>query len=171
MGTPMSWGRGLAAGLVVVVGLGAAAATLQAQTAAAGQAAASQSQTLTFVETQSAEEARKDFEEFMKRFPSSLGRVLVLDPTLMSNQAYMAAYPQLADVDGESSDNVVETYVQVDRDQAARLGVNTTALNSALYNAFGQRSVATIYNDRNQYSVIMEWAPRFQPSPVVLADL
>lgn len=83
----------------------------------------------------------------------------------------MAAYPQLADVDGESSDNGVETYVQVDRDQAARLGVNTTALNSALYNAFGQRSVATIYNDRNQYSVIMEWAPRFQPSPVVLADL
>ena len=83
----------------------------------------------------------------------------------------MSQYPQLADVDGESSDNGVETFVQVDRDQAARLGVNTTALNSALYNAFGQRSVATIYNDRNQYSVIMEWAPRFQPSPVVLADL
>ncbi|SFN49197.1 efflux RND transporter permease subunit [Variovorax sp. OV329] len=83
----------------------------------------------------------------------------------------MSQYPQLADVDGESSDNGVETFVQVDRDQAARLGVNTTALNSALYNAFGQRSVATIYNDQNQYSVIMEWAPKYQPSPVVLADL
>jgi len=83
----------------------------------------------------------------------------------------MSQYPQLADVDGESSDNGVETFVQVDRDQAARLGVNTSAMNSALYNAFGQRSVATIYNDSNQYSVIMEWAPRFQPSPVVLSDL
>ncbi|RZI92028.1 MAG: nodulation protein, partial [Variovorax sp.] len=41
----------------------------------------------------------------------------------------------------------------------------------ALYNAFGQRSVATIYNDLNQYSVIMEWAPRFQQSPIVLKDL
>ncbi|MBS0450884.1 MAG: efflux RND transporter permease subunit [Proteobacteria bacterium] len=83
----------------------------------------------------------------------------------------MGQYPQLIDVDGESSDNGVETYVDMNREQAARLGVNTSAMNTALYNAFGQRSVATIYNDRNQYSVIMEWAPRFQPSPVVLPDL
>ncbi|MFT3719808.1 efflux RND transporter permease subunit [Pseudorhodoferax sp.] len=83
----------------------------------------------------------------------------------------MAELPQLTDVDGESSDNGVETYVQVDRDAAARLGVNTSALNGALYDAFGQRSVATIYNDLNQYSVIMEWAPAFQRSPIALADL
>jgi len=83
----------------------------------------------------------------------------------------MGQYAELTDVDGESSDNGVETYVKVDRDAAARLGVSSTAINSAMYNAFGQRSVATIYNDRNQYSVIMEWAPRFQPSPVVLSDL
>ncbi|RYF81358.1 MAG: nodulation protein [Comamonadaceae bacterium] len=80
--------------------------------------------------------------------------------------------PQLTDVDGETgSDNGVETFVQVDRAAAARLGVDTTALNSALYNAYGQRSVATIYNDLNQYSVIMEWAPRFQTSPLALKDL
>lgn len=86
--------------------------------------------------------------------------------------ARMAELPQLADVDGESSnDNGVETFLSVDRDAAARLGVNTTALNSALYNAYGQRSVATIYNDLNQYSVIMEWAPRFQTSPLALKDL
>jgi len=83
----------------------------------------------------------------------------------------MAEIPQLTDVDGESSDNGVETYVDVDRDAAARLGVNSSSLNAAMYNAFGQRSVATIYNELNQYSVIMEWAPRFQRSPIVLADL
>ncbi|WP_295541930.1 efflux RND transporter permease subunit [uncultured Pseudacidovorax sp.] len=86
--------------------------------------------------------------------------------------ARLAELPQLTDVDGEgTSDNGVETFLSVDRDAAARLGVNTTALNSALYNAFGQRSVATIYNDLNQYSVIMEWAPRFQTSPLALRDL
>jgi multidrug efflux pump len=83
----------------------------------------------------------------------------------------MAELPQLTDVDGESSDNGVETFVSVDRDAAARLGVNTAAVNAALYNAFGQRSVATIYNDLNQYSVIMEWAPRYQQAPLVLKDL
>jgi len=83
----------------------------------------------------------------------------------------MQELPQLTDVDGESSDNGVETFVQVDRDAAARLGVNTSAINTALYNAYGQRSVATIYNDLNQYSVIMEWSPRFQLSPIVLKDL
>ncbi|MDQ8001907.1 MAG: efflux RND transporter permease subunit [Pseudomonadota bacterium] len=83
----------------------------------------------------------------------------------------MQELPQLTDVDGESSDNGVETFVQVDRDAAARLGVNTSAINTALYNAYGQRSVATIYNDLNQYSVIMEWSPRFQQSPIVLKDL
>ena len=79
--------------------------------------------------------------------------------------------PQLTDVDGESSDNGVETFVEVDRDAATRLGVTSSAVDNALYNAYGQRSVATIYNDLNQYSVIMEWAPRFQPAPVVLKDL
>ncbi|MBS0344527.1 MAG: efflux RND transporter permease subunit, partial [Proteobacteria bacterium] len=54
----------------------------------------------------------------------------------------MGQYPQLIDVDGESSDNGVETYVDMNREQAARLGVNTSAMNTALYNAFGQRSVA-----------------------------
>ena len=79
--------------------------------------------------------------------------------------------PQLTDVDGESSDNGVETFVEVDRDAATRLGVTSSAVDNALYNAYGQRSVATIYNDLNQYSVIMEWAPRFQPAPTVLKDL
>ncbi|VWX62171.1 multidrug efflux system, subunit C [Burkholderiales bacterium 8X] len=77
----------------------------------------------------------------------------------------------LTDVDSDDSANGVETFVEVDRDAAARLGVTSAAVDNALYNAFGQRSVATIYDELNQYSVIMEWAPRFQPAPTVLNDL
>jgi multidrug efflux pump len=65
----------------------------------------------------------------------------------------------------------VEAFVNVDRDTAARLGVTSSAVDSALYNAFGQRSVATIYDELNQYAVVMEWAPRFAQGPAVLKDL
>ncbi|GAA4333564.1 efflux RND transporter permease subunit [Variovorax defluvii] len=77
----------------------------------------------------------------------------------------------LTDIDSDDSANGVETFVEVDRDAAARLGVSSSAVDSALYNAYGQRSVATIYDELNQYSVIMEWAPRFQRAPIALKDL
>jgi len=77
----------------------------------------------------------------------------------------------LTDVDDDQSTNGVETFVEVDRDTAARLGVTSIAIDNALYNAFGQRAVATIYDELNQYSVIMEWAPRHARSPIVLKDL
>jgi multidrug efflux pump len=79
--------------------------------------------------------------------------------------------PALTDVDSDDADNGVETFVEVDRDAAARLGVTSSAVDNALYNAFGQRSVATIYDELNQYSVIMEWAPRYQRAPIALKDL
>ena len=78
---------------------------------------------------------------------------------------------RLADVDDDQTENGVETYIDVDRDRAAQLGVSTSAINSALYNAFGQRSVATMYADMNQYSVVMEWAPEYAQSPVTLRDV
>ncbi|MGJ7497140.1 efflux RND transporter permease subunit [Variovorax sp. RT4R15] len=77
----------------------------------------------------------------------------------------------LTDIDSDQSDNGVETYVTVDRDSASRLGLSASAIDSSLYNAFGQRSVATIYDELNQYAVIMEWAPRFMQGPVELKDL
>ncbi len=79
--------------------------------------------------------------------------------------------PRLIDVDDDQSEHGVETFIDVDRDRAAQLGVSTNAINSALYNAFGQRSVATMYADMNQYSVVMEWAPEYAQSPVTLRDV
>jgi multidrug efflux pump len=78
---------------------------------------------------------------------------------------------RLTSIDTDASDNGVETYVEADRDQAASLGVTAKALDAALYNAFGQRQVATMYTDLNQYSVVMEWDPRYANSPVVLSDV
>ena len=85
--------------------------------------------------------------------------------------AQMKQDARLADVDDDQTENGVETYIDVDRDRAAQLGVSTSAINSALYNAFGQRSVATMYADMNQYSVVMEWAPEYAQSPVTLRDV
>ncbi|MBP7420832.1 MAG: efflux RND transporter permease subunit, partial [Burkholderiaceae bacterium] len=79
--------------------------------------------------------------------------------------------PQLSDIDTDQADNGVETFVEVDRDKASRLGISSAAVDSALYNAFGQRSVATIFDELNQYAVVMEWAPRFAQGPVALNDL
>ncbi|MFD1711083.1 MMPL family transporter [Ottowia sp. GY511] len=78
---------------------------------------------------------------------------------------------RLTDVDSDQTENGVETYVAVDKNRAAELGVSSSAINSALYNAFGQRQVATMYSDLNQYAVVMEWAPRYAQSPIVLSDV
>lgn len=78
---------------------------------------------------------------------------------------------RLVDVDTDQADNGVETFVDVDKATASRLGVSAAAIDSALYNAFGQRSVATIYGELNQYSVIMEWAPEYTRGPPALADI
>ena len=78
---------------------------------------------------------------------------------------------RLTDLDDDQSDNGVETYVQVDRDKAASLGVPLSAIDAALYDAFGQRQVATMYAELNQYAVVMEWAPQHARSPLALHDV
>ncbi|MFL6663395.1 MAG: efflux RND transporter permease subunit, partial [Rhizobacter sp.] len=77
----------------------------------------------------------------------------------------------LTEVDTDQAENGVETRVEVDRDSATRLGLTSAAIDAALYDAFGQRQVATIYDELNQYHVILEWAPRYAQSPNALADV
>jgi multidrug efflux pump len=77
----------------------------------------------------------------------------------------------LADVDTDQAENGVETFVTIDKNSAARLGVGVRDVDNALYNGFGQRQVATIYDELNQYHVIMEVAPRFARSPEALRDV
>ena len=77
----------------------------------------------------------------------------------------------LADIDTDQQENGVEMMVTVDKDAASRLGITSRDVDNALYNGFGQRQVATIYGDLNQYKVIMEVAPRFRQSPEALKDI
>jgi multidrug efflux pump len=79
--------------------------------------------------------------------------------------------PMLTDIDTDQDENGVETVAKVDPDSARRLGLTSTSIDNALYNAFGQRQVATIYTELNQYHVVMEWAPRYTRSPNALKDI
>ncbi len=83
----------------------------------------------------------------------------------------MKQQPELTDVDTDQQENGVETMVTVDKDSAARLGISSRDVDNALYNGFGQRQVATIYADLNQYKVIMGVAPRYIQSPESLKDI
>ena len=83
----------------------------------------------------------------------------------------MKAQPALVDVDTDQQENGVEAYVEVDKQSAARLGITARDINNALYNGFGQRQVATIYGELNQYRVIMGVAPQYIRSPEALKDI
>ncbi len=83
----------------------------------------------------------------------------------------MKAQPALIDVDSDLQENGVQSFVRIDHDAASRLGLTSRDVDNALYNAFGQRQVATIYGERNQYHVVMEAAPRFARSPNSLNDV
>jgi multidrug efflux pump len=79
--------------------------------------------------------------------------------------------PELADVASDQQDQGLQAYVEIDRDSAARLGVTTAAIDNALYNAFGQRLVSTIFTQSNQYRVVLEVGPEFQRGPGALDDI
>jgi multidrug efflux pump len=83
----------------------------------------------------------------------------------------LKTHRELTDLDSDAQENGVATHVIVDQDAAKRLGISATAVDAALYDAFGQRQVATIYTDLNQYHVVMEWAPAYTQSPNALADV
>ncbi|MDY7575332.1 efflux RND transporter permease subunit [Actimicrobium sp. CCI2.3] len=83
----------------------------------------------------------------------------------------MKLQPALIDVDTDQEENGVETYVKIDHDTASRLGLTSRDVSNALYNGFGQRQVATIYSELNQYKVVMEIAPQFARSPQALKDV
>ena len=83
----------------------------------------------------------------------------------------MKRQPALVDVDTDQAENGVETFVSIDKETAARMGISTRDVTNALYNAFGQRQVANIYDELNQYHVVMGVAQRYAQSPEALRDV
>jgi multidrug efflux pump len=82
----------------------------------------------------------------------------------------MRQLPQLQQVNTDQQDKGLALNVIIDRDTASRLGVAAQDIDNILYDAFGQRFVSTIYEQLNQYHVVMEVAPQFQQSPQTLDD-
>ncbi|ALB55540.1 MdtB/MuxB family multidrug efflux RND transporter permease subunit [Cronobacter universalis] len=70
--------------------------------------------------------------------------------------ARLQTLPQLADVSSDWQDKGLVAYVNVDRASASRLGISMSDVDNALYNAFGQRLISTIYTQANQYRVVLE---------------
>jgi len=79
--------------------------------------------------------------------------------------------PALADVASDLQNQGLQAYLEIDRDSAARLGVTVAAIDNALYNAFGQRLVSTIYTQANQYRVVLEAPPDLQRGLTALDNI
>lgn len=80
-------------------------------------------------------------------------------------QTALRALPELTDLDNDMDERGLQTFVTLDRDAMARLGASVRQVDAALYNAFGQRQVSTIYRDKNQYRVVLEAAAPYLQGP------
>ncbi len=79
--------------------------------------------------------------------------------------------PELADVATDFQENGQMAYVNIDRDTASRLGVSTRDIADALYNAFGQRLISTIYTQTNQYRVVLEVQEHERQNPSAIKGI
>ena len=77
----------------------------------------------------------------------------------------MRTLPELRDVNSDQQNQGLAANLVIDRDTASRLGITASALDSVLYDAFGQREVSTMYTALNQYFVVMEVDPQYQTQP------
>jgi multidrug efflux pump len=78
---------------------------------------------------------------------------------------------RLLDVNSDLQQNGLQTYVTINRASAARFGFAPNQVDNVLYDAFGQRTVSTIYNPLNQYFVVMEVAPEYWQYPQTLNQI
>jgi multidrug efflux pump len=80
----------------------------------------------------------------------------------------LQALPALRDVNHNLQTGGLQAYLTIDRNAAARYGITAAAIDNALYNAFGQRIVSTIFTQSNQYRVVLELDPALQRSLAAL---
>ncbi|HEX7621950.1 MAG TPA: multidrug efflux RND transporter permease subunit [Anaeromyxobacteraceae bacterium] len=80
----------------------------------------------------------------------------------------LRALPELRDVASDQQPGGLQVKLTIDRDTAGRLGIQAQTIDDALYDAFGQRQVSTIFTQLNQYRVILEVKPEFQQDPRAL---
>ncbi|HEY6174026.1 MAG TPA: efflux RND transporter permease subunit [Kofleriaceae bacterium] len=91
-----------------------------------------------------------------------------LDEWIPKIAAALRKLPELKDVNSDQQNAGLQLTVDIDRDTAARFGITTSAIDNALYDAFGQRQVATFFTQVNQYRVVLEAAPTVGTDPSAL---
>jgi multidrug efflux pump len=99
----------------------------------------------------------------------SLPELYTWGPKLV--EALKADSSVITDIDSDQQQRGLQIDLTIDRDAASRLGVSTRGISAALYDAFGQRQVSTIYNALNQYHVVMEVSPEYWANPESLKDI
>jgi hydrophobe/amphiphile efflux-1 (HAE1) family protein len=86
-------------------------------------------------------------------------------------EAAMRKLPELQDVASDQQVAAPHIAIDIDRDAASRLGLSASLIDETLYDAFGQRQIATMYTATNQYKVILEVKPEFQNDPSALSKI
>jgi multidrug efflux pump len=85
--------------------------------------------------------------------------------------ARMQTLASVSNISSDAGSKGASAYITIDRDTASRLGVSTSSIDDALYSAFGQRIVSTIFTETNQYRVILEALPDSLTTPASLGNL
>jgi multidrug efflux pump len=85
--------------------------------------------------------------------------------------AKLQTLPELSDVASDQQTLGLQAKLVFDRNTASRLGITTSAIDQALYDAYGQREVSTMFTQLNQYHVVLEVKPGFEKNPSGLNDL
>jgi hydrophobe/amphiphile efflux-1 (HAE1) family protein len=85
--------------------------------------------------------------------------------------AALQKLPMLRDVASDQQTNSGMLSLDIDRDQAARFGIQPAAIDQALYDAFGQRQAAQFFTQANSYHVVLEVTPALQTDPAALNKL
>jgi len=98
----------------------------------------------------------------------NLQDLLVYSPIMLQR---LKALPEIRDVNTDLQNRGLQAGLVIDRETAGRLGITASTVDNALYDAFGQRQVSTIYRGINQYHVVMEIDPEFQQGPTGLNDI
>ena len=83
----------------------------------------------------------------------------------------LSRLPQLVDVASDLQNEGLQAFLEIDRDTAGRLGVTPASINTALYNAFGQRLISTIFTQTSQYRVVLEVKPEYRVGPAALTEI
>ncbi|MGH8294813.1 MAG: efflux RND transporter permease subunit [Steroidobacteraceae bacterium] len=86
-------------------------------------------------------------------------------------ERHLRSLPELSGVTSDAQALATQATVQINRDTAARLGVTAEAIDNTLYDAFGQRQIATLFTELNQYHVIEEVSPGYRLSTDDLSHL